>query len=101
MKKDSIRLFIVIVLLTVLSGTVFVWGAEKINTAAYDESLRRGETRATLDPNQFQDARVKKAYQAAKQIPWVLDSIYCYCYCEESFQHKSVLSCFVDEHAAM
>ena len=68
-----------------------------------DETIRRGETRATLDPALFNDARVRQAYQAAKEIPWVLDSIYCFCYCEESptFRHKSLLSCYVDNHAAM
>ena len=68
-----------------------------------DESLRRGETRATLDPSLFNDPQVRKAYQVAKEIPWVLDSIYCYCKCEESpvFKHKSLLSCYVDNHAAM
>ena len=65
-----------------------------------DESIRRGETRPTLDPKLFQDERVRSAYQAAREIPWVLDSIYCYCFCEESFQHKSLLSCYVDDHAA-
>lgn len=69
-----------------------------------DESLRMGEKRPALDPNIFSDnAKIKKAYQIAKEIPWVLDSIYCYCYCEESpaFKHKSLLSCYVDNHAAM
>jgi len=68
-----------------------------------DESLRRGETRATLDPGLFKDPTIKKAYQVAKDIPGVLDSIYCFCYCEESpaFKHKSLLSCYVDNHAAM
>ena len=70
---------------------------------AKDQSLRRGEKRATLDPSMFNDARVRQAYQVAKEIPWVLDSIYCYCKCEESpaFRHKSLLSCYVDNHAAM
>jgi hypothetical protein len=38
----------------------------------------------------------------AREIPWVLDSIYCYCFCEESpaFRHKSLLSCYTDDHAA-
>jgi hypothetical protein len=66
-----------------------------------DKSWRRGETRATLDPNLFKDGRVKKAYQVAKDIPWVLDSIYCYCHCDVFFKHKSLLSCYVDDHAAM
>lgn len=69
-----------------------------------DESLRKGEKRPTLDPNIFSDnAMIKKAYQVAKEIPWILDSIYCYCFCEESpaFKHKSLLSCYVDNHSAM
>ncbi len=69
-----------------------------------DESLRRGETRSTLDPNMFSNyATIKRAYQIAKEIPWVLDSIYCYCFCEDSpaFKHKSLLSCYLDNHAAM
>jgi len=73
-------------------------------TIQKDKSLRRGEKRATLAPNIFSDnAKIKKAYQVAKEIPWALDSIYCYCYCEESpaFKHKSLLSCYVDNHAAM
>ena len=51
--------------------------------------------------NLFKDARVKKAYQVAKDVPWLLDSIYCYCYCDVAFKHKSLLSCYVDDHAAM
>ena len=64
-----------------------------------DESLRKGETRDTLDPAQFKDPRVRKAYEIAKKIPWVLDSIHCFCFCDVSFHHKSVLSCYVDSHA--
>jgi len=86
-------------------AVVFVTGdalAQK-QVQVKDESLRRGETRATLDPGLFKDPTIKKAYQVAKDIPGVLDSIYCFCYCEESpaFKHKSLLSCYVDNHAAM
>lgn len=73
----------------------------KGSAAKKDESLRRGETRPTLDPEQFRDDATRQAYRIAREIPWVLDSIFCYCYCEESAGHKSVLSCFVDTHAAM
>ena len=68
----------------------------------YDTSLRKGETRETLDPAQFDDPKIHKAYQVARDIPWVLDSIYCFCYCHESpaFKHTSLLSCYVDLHAA-
>jgi hypothetical protein len=78
-------------------------GAQKNPSVQKDEFLRKGETGTTLDPNLFNDARVREAYRVAKEIPWVLDSIYCYCKCEESptFRHKSLLSCYVDNHAAM
>jgi hypothetical protein len=78
-------------------------GAQKDLSVQRDESLRKGETKATLDPTMFKDPQVREAYRIAKEIPWVLDSIYCYCKCEESpaFKHKSLLSCYVDNHASM
>jgi len=92
-------------LLTLIAiAVVFVTGDALAQKPVKDESLRMGETKQTLDPNIFSDnARIKKAYQVAKEIPWVLDSIYCFCYCEKSpaFKHKSLLSCYVDNHAAM
>ncbi|HAR45849.1 MAG: hypothetical protein A2X56_14520 [Nitrospirae bacterium GWC2_57_13] len=74
--------------------------AETQKTAQADESLRRGESQPTLDPATFGDLRVQQAYEAAKAVPWVLDSIYCFCQCEDFFNHKSLLSCYVDDHAA-
>ena len=77
--------------------------AQKQVAVQRDESLRKGETRPTLAPGQFKDARVREAYKIAKEIPWVLDSIYCFCMCKESpaFRHKSLLSCYVDTHASV
>jgi hypothetical protein len=99
------RAFMMVSVLAVsLSLSGIVAGNAGAGIAAQkDESLRRGEVRATLDPRMFSDPRVREAYRVAKEIPWVLDSIYCYCKCEESpaFRHKSLLSCYVDNHAAM
>ena len=58
-----------------------------------------GETRPTLSPAQF-SGKIASAYKAAKEIPHVLDKIYCYCDCELNFGHKSNLTCFVDNHAS-
>lgn len=63
------------------------------------KSLRGGETRATLSPTEF-TGETARAYQIAKEIPEVLDSLYCYCECEKHFGHKSLLTCYVDDHAA-
>jgi len=101
MKISGLRLLILLLLVALFS--VGTEAAQKRGALPKDESLRKGETRATLDPRQFNDARVKEAYRVAKEIPWVLDSIYCFCMCKESptFRHKSLLSCYVDNHAAM
>ncbi len=62
--------------------------------------VQGGETRPTLDPSLF-TGRVKAAYAAAKEVPHVLDEVYCYCFCDDPpFRHKSLLSCFVDDHGA-
>lgn len=58
------------------------------------------ETRATLSPILFV-GQPAEAYDIAKEIPEVLDQLYCYCRCAENFGHKSLLSCYVDNHAAM
>ncbi len=97
------RLSLLVFSLLLIFFAVGAEAAQKQGTVPKDQSLRKGESRATLDPGQFNDARVKEAYRIAKEIPWVLDSIYCFCMCKESpnFRHKSLLSCYVDNHAAM
>jgi len=101
MKREVIGSILTAMVLVLLALTAEA--APKNTMPVNDESLRRGEKSATLDPVQFRDARVKEAYKVAKEIPWVLDSIYCYCQCEESpaFRHKSLLSCYVDNHASV
>lgn len=100
MKPNVVRYISVFLFLLM---TANVLAAENRASGRQDRSLRKGETRATLAPNLFTDPTVKKAYQIAKEIPWVLDSIYCNCHCEESpaFRHKSLLSCYVDRHASV
>ena len=53
----------------------------------------------TLPPVQF-SGMTREAYQAAKEIPQTLAQLPCYCHCDVGFGHKSLQSCFVDDHAA-
>lgn len=101
MKRRAVRFCGGLVILAFVVGVAEA--AKESAKVRNDESLRRGEARVTLEPSMFTDPRVREAYRIAKEIPWVLDSIYCYCKCEESpaFRHKSLLSCYVDNHAAM
>jgi hypothetical protein len=59
----------------------------------------RGETRPTLDPARFV-GKAAVAHQVAREIPDVLDQLYCYCGCDKLAGHKSLLSCYTDGHAA-
>jgi aerobic-type carbon monoxide dehydrogenase small subunit (CoxS/CutS family) len=40
------------------------------------------------------------AYAAVKEIPQTIAQLPCYCHCDEGFGHKSLQTCFVDDHAA-
>lgn len=61
-------------------------------------ALRGGETRETLSPMYF-TGEVAMSYAAAKEIPEILDSLHCYCECKKNMGHKSLLTCYVTEHA--
>jgi hypothetical protein len=61
--------------------------------------VARRETRATLDPALFV-GKAAAAHKVAREIPEVLDQLYCYCQCDKHMGHKSLLSCYTDGHAA-
>jgi hypothetical protein len=54
---------------------------------------------ATLGPERF-PGKTREAYQVAKDIPRTLAQLPCYCYCDRGMGHKSLHSCFEDDHAA-
>lgn len=99
-KKISRGLLIIISLLVVIGfggGYLFSKYSEEEEIADI-ASLRGGETRPTLSPAYF-TGKAAQAYQIAKEIPEILDSLYCYCRCKEDHGHKSLLTCYVDDHA--
>ncbi len=53
----------------------------------------------TLDPNQFSGI-TRDAYRAVREIPVTVAQLPCYCHCDQGFGHKSLYSCFEDDHAA-
>jgi hypothetical protein len=58
-----------------------------------------GSLPATLAPQKFA-GKTRLAYQAVAQIPKTIAQLPCYCHCDEGFGHKSLHSCFVDDHAS-
>ena len=64
--------------------------------------LERG---VVLDPIRFAkgfEPDVKASYEAARKYPDMLDRLHCFCECKESARehHKTLLTCFTNEHAA-
>lgn len=88
--------------------SLFQWGGGKTTAPGLGGSgarpISKGnylfrERRATLSPALFV-GKVARAYRVAREIPEVLDQLYCYCRCKENVGHLSLLSCFVDRHAS-
>ncbi len=99
-KKTSKALSRAFILLAIFSVVALVSCSKGPDTNYKDAaSLRGGETGVTLPPGDF-TGEVAMAYEAAKEIPDVLDSLYCYCDCEKHMGHKSLLTCYTTEHAA-
>lgn len=53
----------------------------------------------TLSPDKF-SGKQRAAYQAVKAISKTIAQLPCYCYCDEGHGHKSLHSCFENDHAA-
>lgn len=54
---------------------------------------------AVLDPKQFSDPVVAKAYRYAQQMPEVFAQQPCYCYCDDGHGHRSLLDCYASDHS--
>lgn len=52
----------------------------------------------TMDPALF-TGKTRDAYQAALDVPEVLEQIPCFCGCMDNSGHKNNLFCFKDSHA--
>ena len=66
---------------------------------AFQVAPARASLNPTLDPERF-TGLTRDAYRAVRQIPVTIAQLPCYCHCDEGFGHKSLYSCFEDDHAA-
>jgi hypothetical protein len=71
----------------------------KTMPAHFEVPPSRSSLGPTLDPNAFTGI-TRDAYHAAREIPVTLAQLPCYCHCDQGFGHKSLYSCFQDEHAS-
>ncbi|MGA2096447.1 MAG: CYCXC family (seleno)protein [Candidatus Acidiferrum sp.] len=68
---------------------------------AFHTTLPDGPLPATLSPSLFDDATAQNAYSLAARIKKVLYQQPCYCHCDRSQGHGSLLDCYVSKHAAV
>jgi hypothetical protein len=96
-------------IVVVIAGAVLEWrgggsalvapGEPVLAAAPGVPAVARRETRPTLDPASFV-GKAALAHRVAREIPDVLDQLYCYCECDKHAGHKGLLSCYTDGHAA-
>ena len=66
---------------------------------AYQLTVNAKSLPQTLSPNEF-FGKAREAYEAARAIPEVFAQLPCYCHCDQSLGHKSLHTCFENDHAA-
>jgi hypothetical protein len=67
---------------------------------AYHTQAPQGELPATMNPELFAEPVVQNAYVVAAKIKKALYQQPCYCHCDRSQGHKSLLDCFASKHGS-
>ena len=70
-------------------------------TPAYHSQVPAGALPETLDPALFENPVVQNAYALAAKVKRVLYQQPCYCHCDRSIGHGSLLDCFAGKHASV
>jgi hypothetical protein len=67
---------------------------------AYHAQPPQGALPATMSPQEFPDPVVKNAYASAAKVKRALYQQPCYCHCDRSQGHESLLDCFASKHGS-
>ena len=120
--KNRVLLAVTAVLMMGAGGLVFMWKSPTPESAgstsspavashsgtahshsarvpAYQSASQLDKLASTLPPAKFA-GKARDAYKVAQEIPQTLAQLPCYCECDQSFGHKSLQTCFVDDHAS-
>ena len=73
-------------------------GADEV--PAYHAKAPLGELPATMNPEEFSNPVVRNSYTVAAKIKKVLYQQPCYCHCDKSKGHNSLLDCFASQHGS-
>ena len=67
---------------------------------AYHAQAPKGELPATMSPELFSNPIVQNAYAVAAKVKKTLYQQPCYCHCDRSKGHTSLLDCFASAHGS-
>ena len=68
---------------------------------AFHSTIPQGPLPATMSPALFTDIVVQNAYTVAARVKKTLYQQPCYCHCDRSQGHGSLLDCFASKHASV
>jgi hypothetical protein len=77
----------------------FAQGTEE-PVPAFHHEPPQGTLPGTVSPTEFSDVVVQNAYILAARVKRILYQQPCYCHCDRSQGHKSLLDCFASKHGA-
>jgi len=81
-------------------GGWYLWPSARSARAGNHPHWERGMALpVTLSPALFV-GKAAAAYQVAREIPETLAQIYCYCRCDQTVGHRSLVDCFSDAHGS-
>jgi hypothetical protein len=67
---------------------------------AFHAQPPQGELPATMDPALFNEPILQNAYALAAKVKKTLYQQPCYCHCDRSHGHASLLDCFASKHGS-
>lgn len=67
---------------------------------AFHSEIPKGPLPETMSPSLFTDVVVQNAYTVAAKVKKALYQQPCYCHCDRSQGHGSLLDCFASKHAS-
>ena len=79
---------------------MIAWVSLREPNDSAEQSATSVKSAQVMSPALFNDEKTRAAYQAAKDIPEVLEQVPCFCGCMSTHGHNSNFDCFKDQHGA-
>jgi hypothetical protein len=83
------------------TGSSMAQAAGEEPVPAFHSTVPQGPLPATMSPTLFTDIVVQNAYTVAARVKKTLYQQPCYCHCDRSQGHGSLLDCFASKHASI